>query len=132
MNYALYKGYIPGAIGRIAERHGTYYHRHAGFGVYFENKVARGLADFCADYAETRDGLWLAIVNEVIEGSIAIDGALTATDGAHLRWFITSETIRGTGAGKVLLSSVIDSAVQSGIGGSTLATFEGLQAARHL
>lgn len=90
MTYSIEKGYIPGAIGRIAELHGTYYHRHAGFGVYFESKVARGLAEFCERYDKDRDGLWLAIVNERIEGSIAIDGSHAETDGAHLRWFIAS------------------------------------------
>jgi len=31
-------GYIPGAIGRIAELHGTYYHKHWGFGFFSSRK----------------------------------------------------------------------------------------------
>ena len=39
-------GYTPGAIGRVAEMHGTYYHREWGFGLYFEAKVATELSAF--------------------------------------------------------------------------------------
>lgn len=126
------KGYLPGAIGRIVELHGTYYHRHAGFGVYFESKVASGLAGFCANYDDTRDGLWLAVANEAIEGSIAIDGSHVATNGAHLRWFITSDNIRGTGAGNALLAAAIDFCRTKQYRRVYLDTFEGLQVARHL
>ena len=40
------RGHIPGAIGRVAELHGTYYHREWGFGLSFEAKVATELAQF--------------------------------------------------------------------------------------
>ena len=132
MNFALHKGYIPGAIGRIVELHGTYYHRHSGFGSYFESKVAKGLAGFCERFREDRDGLWLAIVSNTIEGSIAIDGSHAATAGAHLRWFITSDAIRGTGAGNALLSTAIEFCRARQYGRIYLDTFEGLNAARHL
>lgn len=132
MNYALHKGYIPGAIGRIVELHGTYYYRHSGFGVYFESKVAKGLAGFCDHFHEDRDGLWLAIAKEQIEGSIAIDGSHAATDGAHLRWFITSDAIRGTGAGNALLSTAMEFCRSRQYGRVYLDTFVGLHAARHL
>ena len=33
-------GYCPGALGRVAEMHAEYYHRHWGFGLFFEAKVA--------------------------------------------------------------------------------------------
>lgn len=132
MSFRIHRGYLPGAIGRIVELHGTYYHRQAGFGIYFESKVARGLVDFYANYDETRDGIWLAIANGAIEGSIAIDGSQTATEDAHLRWFITSDNIRGTGAGNALLAAAIDFCRTKQYGRVYLHTFEGLQAARHL
>ena len=50
-------GYRPGVLGRITELHGTYYHRHAGFGVFFEARVARGLADFLERYDDEHDGI---------------------------------------------------------------------------
>lgn len=39
------KGYLPGSIGRVAELHGTYYHKHWGFSLFFEAKVATELSD---------------------------------------------------------------------------------------
>jgi hypothetical protein len=40
MNNVRLSGYIPGAIGRVAELHGTYYYKHWGFHLFFESKVA--------------------------------------------------------------------------------------------
>ncbi|RTZ99387.1 MAG: hypothetical protein DSY89_08480, partial [Deltaproteobacteria bacterium] len=52
------KGYFPGAIGQVTELHGTYYHSHWGFGLYFEAMVATGLSTFLKRYDESRDGFW--------------------------------------------------------------------------
>jgi hypothetical protein len=52
-------GYVPGSIGRISELHGTYYHEHWGFGVYFEAKVATELSEFLRRYDGNRDGIWI-------------------------------------------------------------------------
>ncbi len=97
MATVLHQGYVPGCIGRVAELHATYYSPRAGFGLYFESKVARELAAFCEAYQEGRDGLWLVRVDGRVEGSLAIDGSRAATEGAHLRWFIASDAVRGTG-----------------------------------
>jgi hypothetical protein len=53
----IHKGYVPGAIGRVVELHGTYYHAHWEFGGFFEAKVAGGLAEFMNRYDDQRDGL---------------------------------------------------------------------------
>lgn len=132
MTVTLHKGYLPGAIGRVAELHATHYHRHAGFGVYFESKVARELSEFCECYAEERDGLWLALADAGVEGSIAIDGSHAERDGAHLRWFITSEKVRGTGVGTALLTAAVEFCRSRHYDRVYLWTFEGLTAARHL
>ena len=132
MTVTIHRGILPGAIGRVTELHATYYSALAGFGVFFEAKLAHELADFCERYVESRDGLWLAILNDRIEGAIAIDGSHAATDGAHLRWFITSEQIRGAGIGSSLLSSALAFARARRYARIFLWTFEGLDAARHL
>src|SRR5512137_1981270 len=80
-------GYIPGAIGRIAELHGTYYHKHWGFDLFFESKVAIELSEFLRRFNEALDGFWVASIDEKIVGSIAIDGVQHDSKGAHLRWF---------------------------------------------
>ena len=84
-------GYIPGSIGRIAELHGTYYHDHWGFGLYFEAKVATELSEFLQRYDKSSDGIWIATVNGRVEGSVVIDGIHAENEGAHLRWFIISD-----------------------------------------
>lgn len=131
MSSTITSGYFPGCIGRIAQLHAAYYAAHYNFGVAFEAKVARELAGFCMDYQPARDGLWLARSPE-IEGSIVLDGSHAARDGAHLRWFITSDALRGTGIGRRLLSTALTFADQCGYARVYLWTFAGLDAARHL
>ena len=126
------RGYVPGAIGRVVEMHGTYYHAHWGFRVFFEVKVAGGLAEFMNRYDDQRDGLWTIAVGGRVEGSIAIDGAHATQEGAHLRWFILSDALRGQGVGKRLVDAAIDFCRNKKYPRVYLWTFEGLHAARHL
>ncbi len=125
-------GYIPGAIGRIAELHGTYYHRHWDFGLYFEAKVATELSAFLKRYDETRDGIWLAVQDDRVEGGIVMDGIEAADKGAHLRWFIVSAAVRGQGVGSRLIDCAMGFCRDRGYKKAYLWTFEGLGAARHL
>lgn len=85
------KGYTPGAIGRVAELHGTYYHKQWGFGLFFEAKVATELVEFLGRYDDARDGFWIASFERPVEGSVTIDGLHAEDEGAHLRWFIMSD-----------------------------------------
>jgi len=126
------RGYIPGSLGRVAELHGTYYHKHWDFGLFFEAKVATGLASFLGRYDEQKDGFWTALVGGRIEGSIAIDGAHAAAEGAHLRWFIISDGMRGKGVGNQLMNTAIGFCRSHSYRRIYLWTFEGLNAARHL
>jgi GNAT superfamily N-acetyltransferase len=132
MAFILHEGYAPGCIGRIAELHATYYSQLVGFGLYFESKVARELSAFCEAYVEGRDGLWLALVDGRVEGSIIIDGSHAQSEGAHLRWFIASDAVRGTGAGNAMLTAAIQLCRTQHYNKVYLWTFEGLNAARHL
>lgn len=125
-------GYIPGSIGRVVELHGAYYHNHWGFGPFFESKVAAELAEFIRRYDEKRDGFWTISPGECIEGAITIDGIHVKDEGAHLRWFIVSERLRGKGAGNRLIRKAIDFCLNRHYERVYLWTFEGLQAARHL
>ena len=125
-------GYTPGAIGRIAELHGTYYHDHWGFGLFFEAKVAMDLAEFLKRYDKGQDGFWTLWLDGRIEGSIAVDGLHADGEGAHLRWFIVSDLLRGKGAGNQLIEKAVDFCRSSGFERLYLWTFDGLNAARHL
>ncbi len=126
------KGYVPGSIGRVAELHGTYYRNHWGFGLFFEAKVATELSEFLKRYDEGRDGFWTALADGRVEGSIAIDGIHAESEGAHLRWFIISDALRGKGAGNRLIATAISFCENKGYRKLYLWTFEGLNAAKHL
>lgn len=125
-------GPIPGAIGRITELHGSYYHKHWGFGQFFEAKVATDLVEFLGRFDARRDGFWTASLAGRIEGSIAIDAHGSDVEGAHLRWFILSDALRGRGVGSRLMELAIDSCRDRAYEKIYLWTFEGLGAARHL
>jgi GNAT superfamily N-acetyltransferase len=126
------KGYVPGAIGRIAELHGVYYHHHWKFGRFFESKVAVELSDFLKRYDARHDGLWLVVADGRVEGAIAIDGVDGHCQGAHLRWFIISDAFKGQGLGNRLIQNAVSFCRRKGYGKIYLWTFEGLGAARHL
>ena len=132
MSEFILSGYVPGAIGRVAELHANYYSKAWGFGLYFEAKVAAELSDFLRGFEPGRDGFWIAAREDRIEGSIAIDGAKAASEGAHLRWFIVSDALRGQGAGKRLLQQAVDFCRRRGYPSVYLWTFQGLDSARHL
>ncbi len=131
MTIAITEGYTPGCIGRIAQLHAQYYSVTSSFGMAFEAKVARELADFCQAYVAGRDGLWLAQGTQ-IEGSVAIDGSHADQDGAHLRWFIASEQLKGHGFGRQLLQTALRFCDDVGYQRVHLWTFAGLDTARHL
>ena len=124
--------YIPGAIGRIAELHARHYSEEWDFGLYFEAKVASELAAFLQRFDAARDGFWTLTQDGRVEGSIALDASDVAGKGAHLRWFILSEDLRGQGWGRRLLGLALDLCRQRGYDRAYLWTFRGLDAARHL
>lgn len=126
------RGYLPGAIGRIAQLHALFYQRHAGFGLYFESKVACELSEFLCRYDEDRDGIWLLRSDAGVEGSIVIDGIDRDAEGAHLRWFIVADSLHGEGWGARLLSAALGFCRQREFPKVYLWTFEGLDAARRL
>jgi GNAT superfamily N-acetyltransferase len=131
MSVTISEGYAAGCIGRVAQLHAAYYSAHSGFGVEFEAKVASELSQFCLTYTTGRDGLWLAR-NPEIEGSVVLDGSNAEKGSAHLRWFITSDSLRGQGVGRQLLRQALEFSDSRGYRSVQLWTFEGLTAARHL
>jgi GNAT superfamily N-acetyltransferase len=131
-NVEIVKDYVPGSIGRVAELHGLYYQKHWEFGLFFEAKVAAELSEFLRRYDGRRDGFWTASLDGRVEGSITIDGLHAEDEGAHLRWFIVSDALRGSGIGHRLINSAIDFCRKCGYPRVYLWTFEGLIPARHL
>lgn len=132
MNKISLSGYIPGAIGRITELHATYYHRNWNFGLFFESKVAGGLCEFLNRLDPEQDLFRVALHEDRIIGSIAIDGSKADSIGAHLRWFIVSPEYQGTGIGSRLIRAALDFCRTCGFRRVYLSTFAGLNSARHL
>jgi len=132
MGGVILEGYIPGAIGRMVELHATYYSEHWGFGLFFEVKVATEISQFLCRFDPARDGFWTLCKNDRIEGGIAIDGVKAETIGAHLRWFILSQEVRGCGFGNRLLGKAVSFCKTNLYKKVYLNTFEGLHPARHL
>lgn len=129
----IYTGYIPGAIGRVAELHGQYYATNWQFGAFFEARVATELSAFMTRYDPKRDCFWAVVAeNGRLEGSITIDGINAHTQGAHLRWFIMSDALRGQGWGNRLMQEAIAFCRTKEYPTIFLDTFAGLDAARRL
>ncbi len=125
-------GYRPGLVGRVAEMHAAFYSRHSGFGQFFESQVATGMAEFAGRLSEPCNGVWTAIQNDRIVGSIAIDGQDLGNRQAHLRWFILDDGCRGSGTGRKLIDAALDFCDRFGFSECQLWTFKGLDAARKL
>ena len=131
-NARIITGYIPGIVGRVTELHAMYYHVHWGFGAFFEAKVASEMSEFISRYDESRDRIWCATVDDRIEASITIDGIHAEDIGAHLRWFITSDAVRGEGLGGRLIKEAMRFCRDKRYSRVYLWTFRGLESARHL
>ncbi|QGZ64894.1 bifunctional helix-turn-helix transcriptional regulator/GNAT family N-acetyltransferase [Paraburkholderia acidisoli] len=130
------EGYRPGCIGDIASLHARFYAANWGFGAFFEQLVATGLAAFAQGLPAANQALWLAMERGRALASLAIDGH-GGQDGqpgdghAHLRWFIVDDSLRGTGIGRQLMTRAMDY-VDARFAQTYLWTFKGLDAARHL
>jgi GNAT superfamily N-acetyltransferase len=125
-------GYEPGCIGAVAQLHGQYYASEWGFDAFFEAKVARELADFMTRYDAQSDAFFSVHQAGQLAGTITIDGAHASTDGAHLRWFIMSDALRGQGYGRALINAAINFCTKRAYSSVYLWTFGGLDGARRL
>jgi GNAT superfamily N-acetyltransferase len=125
-------GYEPGALGRIVELHGVYYHTYWDLELYFEAKVATEIAEFLSRFNPDHDGAWFAKVDGKIAGGIFIDGSDAEGDGARLRWFILDPDYQGLGIGARLINEAMAFCARMNFPRIYLTTFAGLSAARHL
>ncbi|CAN7640346.1 bifunctional helix-turn-helix transcriptional regulator/GNAT family N-acetyltransferase [Rhizobium sp. LjRoot254] len=128
----IHEGFLPGAIGRIAEMHGRYYARDWNMSSFFEARVASGVAEFSQRLDRPMNRLWLAVQAGEIVGSLAIDGEDLGDGRAHLRWVIVDDSLRGSGTGRRLLARAIEFCDAYGFDEIHLWTFKGLDAARKL
>lgn len=131
-NVVVGEGHIAGLLGRIVEIHANYYHVLVGFGVEFECKVASEFAEYLGRWQDDQNAMWHVMVDEVIAGSLVIDGQSLGDNTALLRWFIIDDVARGSGVGNQLMAKAIAFCDQQGFDETHLWTFKGLDAARRL
>ncbi len=130
--FRIVSGPLPGVAERIVAMHDSYYGAHWGFGPAFTRKNAAELADLLGRFDPDHDGLWTAQVNGRVEGSVVVDGSHAGAEGAHLRWFLVGDALRGCGAGSQLLRDALAFCRGCGFDSIYLWTFAGLDAARRL
>ena len=126
---------VEAAVGgpaRLVEMHDVYYRRAWGFGDYFRTRVASDLAQFQKALPHADCGLWFATQGDAVVGSIAIDGREASRAGAHLRWFIVDDSVRGAGVGAELIDTALAFCARRRFSSVHLSTFAGLDAARRL
>lgn len=123
-------GYTPGSLADVVKLHADYYAREWDFGLAFETKVATELAEFLSRFDPDKHLFLNVSRNGHLAGTISIDG--DDPDGAHLRWFITSDAARGTGLGRWLMQQAITFSRSLNVPKIWLTTFAGLDAAAHL
>jgi len=124
----IHDGYITGCIGDIVALHARTYKQIAGFGAYFEAKVAAELAEFVGHLPCDGKRMWLYVDDGRTKGSLIAD-----TDGqiVHLRWFVLDPELRSQGIGRQLLRHAVEF-IDANFSEAYLWTFSGLDAARHL
>lgn len=127
-----FAGYRPGSLAGVVGLHAAYYARDWGFGLAFEAKVASELAEFLGRMEEGRDLFLTAWSGDRLDGSVTLDVAGGGPRGPHLRWFIVSDSARGSGLGKLLMDRAMAHCDAVGDGSCWLTTFAGLGAARAL
>ncbi|MCP2072615.1 UNVERIFIED_ORG: DNA-binding MarR family transcriptional regulator/GNAT superfamily N-acetyltransferase [Pseudomonas lini] len=125
------RGYRPGVIARVVQMHADYYARYFSFGQPFESLVAADMANLMGRLHNPRNEVWVALDDQRMVGSIAIDGEGEGGE-AVLRFFILDDSARGKGAGKRLLAEAMKFCDEWGFCATRLWTFQGLDAARKL
>lgn len=126
------RGYVPGLIGDVTSMMSRRILRDYPFGAAFETRIARDMTEFIPRAEAPPNGIWHVSRGGRAVGSITIDGERLGQNRAHLRWFVVSDDMLGTGAGKALLRAALDHCDRSGLRETHLWTVRGLDAARRL
>jgi N-acetylglutamate synthase-like GNAT family acetyltransferase len=94
-----------GDIGYVIYLHGRLYAQEYGYGVQFENYVAKGLCEFYEKYGPEKSRFWVCEHNNCIIGSLLL---MDRGKAAQLRYFLIEPAYRGIGLGTRLLNLYMD------------------------
>lgn len=117
-------------IDSIIKRHRELYESEYGFSPAFGDYVEKYLLQFHESHDENKENIWVAEMDQVIVGVIALVKVDDST--AQLRWFLIEPEMRGKGLGHKLMKVVIDFCKEKNYKQVELWTVSVLKAARHL
>ncbi len=120
----------PGDMGYLIHRHGEIYSQEHGFGLGFENYVAKGVSEFYENYDPDRDRVWICEHETKRVGYLFLMHRPNNT--AQLRYFYLEKEFRGLGLGNKLMTLFIEFYKAQGYTSSYLLTTDGLDPAAHL
>ena len=95
----------PGDLGYVTHMHGSLYHREYGYGIQFENYVAKGLCEFYEKYNPERSRIWACECNDRMIGFLLL---MDRSSAAQLRYFLIEPEYRGMGLGSKLMNLFMD------------------------
>ena len=133
MNETLQSNGIPDDyVTDLVALHADYYAPHWGFTNLFLDRVHAEATAFVRRFTPRRDLVARVNIDGKLAASITIDACATANGLAHLRWFITADSLRGQGYGNRLMATAVRFCRDKQYTGVFLNTFAGLDPARHL
>jgi len=118
-----------GDIGYVTYLHGSLYRKEYGYGLPFENYVAKGLCEFYEKYNPERSCIWACEHNDRMIGFLLL---MDRGDAAQLRYFLIEPAYREIGLGSRLMNLYMDFLQECGYKRSYLWTTHELSTAASL
>ena len=122
----------PRTIEAITGLHEAYFVKHLGWKSSFVEDIGHYLENFTTRLHSEGNGLWVAIAEKKIVGSIVIDNKDYGPESARLRLFIVNRSFHNQGIGQRLMCHAVTFCKKNGYKGIILWTFETLHTAKKI
>ncbi|MEV4090823.1 bifunctional helix-turn-helix transcriptional regulator/GNAT family N-acetyltransferase [Streptosporangium saharense] len=120
----------PGDLGWVVQRHGVLYSQEYGWGLCFEARVARLVADYAEKYDPRREASWIAEIDGDRVGCVFC--VRRDDETAQLRLLLVEPSARGMGIGRRLIEECVRFAGETGYRRVMLCTRDVLTDARRI